>query len=222
MLARIRMLLRLRDTTVGLRAKEEHYRRLIEILPDAMAVLEPDGRIMEGNDQAAALVGYATPRELLGKNLFDLTSLADHDRIRAWMAMTLERGVLRNLEHTIRKTDGSSLAVEVNAVALKAAEGRPCKIVGVARDITPRKKAEEELRQFPRRIIEAQEAERQRVARELHDSVNQLLASVRMRLRKVGQSAAELRPSTREILARCEGLLVNALEENRRIAHDLR
>ena len=99
--------------------------------------------------------------------------------------------------------------------------GRIVTWVGVVRDITERKRTEEELRQLSRRIIEAQEAERQRVARELHDSVNQVIASAKMRLRKV-EACVALNPAAREILARCDELLVQALEENRRIAHNLR
>ena len=83
-------------------------------------------------------------------------------------------------------------------------------------------RAEEELRQLPQRIIKAQEAERLRVARELHDGVNQLLASAKMRLRRLQEIASLLGPAAREILARCDELLVQALEENRRIAHNLR
>jgi two-component system NarL family sensor kinase len=71
------------------------------------------------------------------------------------------------------------------------------------------------------RLIEAQETERSRVARELHDGVNQIIASAKMRLRKVEDCATELKPAAREILARCDRLLVQALEENRRIAHNL-
>ena len=100
--------------------------------------------------------------------------------------------------------------------------GRFVSWVSVVQDITERKRAEEELRQLPRRIIEAQEAERLRVARELHDGVNQVIASVKMRLRKVESRVGTLNPAAREILARCDKLLVQALEENRRIAHDLR
>jgi two-component system NarL family sensor kinase len=90
------------------------------------------------------------------------------------------------------------------------------------RDITQRKHAEAELRALPQRIIKAQEAERSRIARELHDGINQMIASVKMRLHKVESSLPDLKPAAREILARCDRLLVKVLEENRRIAHNLR
>ncbi len=82
--------------------------------------------------------------------------------------------------------------------------------------------SEQELRRLSWRIIEAQEAERQRVARDLHDGVNQIIASVKMRLRKIEDSLATANPTASQMLARCDQLLVQALEENRRIAHALR
>jgi two-component system NarL family sensor kinase len=78
------------------------------------------------------------------------------------------------------------------------------------------------LRSLPQRIIKAQEAERSRIAQELHDGINQLIASVKMRLSRVEESLPDLKPAAREILARCNRLLVKVLEENRRIAHNLR
>ena len=96
-------------------------------------------------------------------------------------------------------------------------------VLVMIREITQRKQAEEELKRFPRRILEAQEAERLRVSRDLHDGVNQIIAAAKMRLHRVLEdSTVVMRPSAKEILARCEKLLVQALEENRLIAHNLR
>lgn len=92
------------------------------------------------------------------------------------------------------------------------------------RDTTVALRSALELNQsLTKRIIAAQEAERQRVARDLHDSVNQMLASAKMRLRKVVDSCGnEFSPASREILLRCDRLLIQALDENRRIAQNLR
>ena len=72
-LARIRTLVRLRDTTAALRASEQHYRRLVEMLPDAVGMIDRQGRLLAVNAQAVAMLGYADPGELLGKSVFDLT-----------------------------------------------------------------------------------------------------------------------------------------------------
>ncbi len=131
------------------------------------------------------------------------------------------KGFLSELEYKLKRKDNTIFPVEYGVMPIRDEAGEIVSRVNVVQDITDRKRAEEELRRLPRRIIEAQEAERQRVARELHDGVNQVIASVKMRLLQVA-GGAPLNPATREILGRCDKLLVQALEENRRIAYNLR
>ena len=121
----------------------------------------------------------------------------------------------------MKRKDGTPFPAECTLAPIRNEAGQIVTWVGVVRDMTERKQIEQDLRHLSGRIIEAQEAERQRVARDLHDSVNQVLASAKMRLRKV-EACVVLNPMARELLARCDELLVQALEENRRIAHNLR
>ena len=222
LMARIRTTARLRHTTAALRASEQHYRRLVEILPDAVGLLDPQGRLAAVNSQAASMLGYAQAGLLLGKNALELVPPEEQERLRADLALALRTGVLQNVEYTLLRKDGRRFPAELSAAVCAEGPGQPSRLVLVARDITQRKRTEEELRRFPRRIIEAQEAERQRVARELHDGVNQILASAKMRLYKVEVSVAAVHPAESRTLAHCGELLVQALEENRRIAHALR
>ena len=60
-LARIRTIVRLRDTTAALRASEQLYRRLVEILPDAVGMIDLQGRLTTANRQAVGMLGYAGP-----------------------------------------------------------------------------------------------------------------------------------------------------------------
>ena len=71
--ARIRTLLRLRDTAAALRDSEQHYRRLVEILPDAVTVVDLQGRLTAANSRALAMLAYDSQAELLEKTVFDLT-----------------------------------------------------------------------------------------------------------------------------------------------------
>jgi signal transduction histidine kinase len=147
---------------------------------------------------------------------------AMHEEFRRHVkAAVKEKGRLSEFEYQMKRKDGTSFPGEHTLVPIRNAEGQIVTWVGVIRDITERKTTEAGLRDLSRRIIEAQEAERQRVARELHDSVNQVIASAKMRLRKV-ETVVALNPVAKELLARCDELLVQALDENRRIAHDLR
>jgi PAS domain S-box-containing protein len=213
---------RLRDATAALRASERHYRSLVDILPDGVGMIDLEGRITEANPQALAMLGFEDRGGLLMKSIVDLFQPEDHPRFKANMAAALETGIMRNAEYTMIRKSCQPFAVELGAAVSTDAKGRPLGLVLVARDITERKRAEEELRNVSRRIIEAQEAERLRVARELHDGVNQVLASAKMRLRKVEEIASELKPAAREILSRSHRLIGQALEENRRIAYNLR
>ncbi len=79
--ARIRTLMRLRDATAALRASEQHYRRLVEILPDGVSLVDLHGRLTAVNSQAAAMLGYEDPAELIQKSVLDLTPSEEHERV---------------------------------------------------------------------------------------------------------------------------------------------
>ena len=178
--------------------------------------------IQECNPAATRMFGYSR-EELIGQNpaLLHLNEAMREEFRRHLEAAVKEKGLLSEFEFKMKRKDGTSFPSEHTFVPISKEQGQIVTWVAMIRDITERKTTEAGLRDLSRRIIEAQEAERQRVARELHDSVNQIIASAKMRLRKVEASVA-LKPMARELLARCDELLVQALEENRRIAHDLR
>ena len=80
-------------------------------------------------------------------------------------------------------------------VAERDASGRAVRIFGVLRDITPSKRAEEELHQLSRRLIRAQEEERALLARELHDDVTQRLALLAIEAGRAELAAPDGSPS---------------------------
>ena len=95
-------------------------------------------------------------------------------------------------------------------------------VLVTVRDVTSQKKAELVLRELPRHISRAQEAERRRVARELHDGVTQLLLAARFRLDAVQRSMAGLEPASQRRVREAAATLQRALDEARRISHALR
>jgi len=70
-------------------------------------------------------------------------------------------------------------------------------VQGTARDITERKQTQDTLRMFSRQLIEAQEDERQRISRDLHDQIGQALTAVKMNLHSVQRVCAEPEASHR-------------------------
>jgi len=147
-LARIRTIVRLRDTTAALRASEQHYRRLVEILPNAVGMIDLQGRLTTANRQAVEMLGYAGPGELLGKSVFDLTPPEDHERVKADITTTLETGIVRNAEYRMLRKDGSRFPVELSTAVSTDADGQSRGIVIVVRDITARRQAEARIREL--------------------------------------------------------------------------
>jgi len=79
------------------------------------------------------------------------------------------------------------------------ASGEPSKMIGVNIDVTERKRAAEELLEVNRRLIEAQEQERTRIGRELHDDVNQRLAMLAIELEQLADNPSEVRSRAQEL-----------------------
>ena len=87
-----------------------------------------------------------------------------------------------SFEERIVRPDGAVRQLRSKAEVLRDAEGRVLKVVGACLDITEQKRAEELLRALTRRLVEAEEAERRRIARELHDRVGQNLSALNINL----------------------------------------
>ena len=148
LLARIRTIVRLRESVAALRVSEEHHRRLIDILPDAVCLIHPDGRLLAVNSQAVAMLGYDSPEELLKQSTFDIAPPEEHERIRADIAATLRDGKMRNAGYTLLKKNGARFQVESSATVSLNNKGQPAALVIVAHDVTERKRAEEKIQEL--------------------------------------------------------------------------
>jgi PAS domain S-box-containing protein len=95
------------------------------------------------------------------------------------------------------------------------------KIAHVTAIALERQRSEETLRRLSSMILNAQEAERRRVARELHDSVNQLLSSVAFRVESI-LTQVENDPAMNQEITKVRFLLKKAIHEVRRISENLR
>jgi signal transduction histidine kinase len=95
------------------------------------------------------------------------------------------------VSYRLNRPDGSLIWVERRSRAYFDDAGNLLRIVGMVADITQRKIAEEALSSFSRRLIEAQEAERARIARDLHDDIGQRLALLSTAFQELQRSAPD-------------------------------
>ena len=108
-------------------------------------------------------------------------------------------------------------------------DGKPARMTGTVQNITERKKAEEELRvsqeelrHLSAQLLEAQERERKRVARELHDGLGQTLSAMKFRIENtIGELDAEEQAESAAALKNLVSMAQRAVEEVRRISKNL-
>ncbi|MDP9457396.1 MAG: PAS domain S-box protein [Actinomycetota bacterium] len=154
-------LAQLRERERGLRESKERYQAVVEQAGEGIFLFEPrTKRILEANLAFREMFGYA-PEEVTRITLYDLVP-QDAEGVDRNVERVLELGRIWIGEREYRRKDGSRIDVEVSGSAISYS-GKQV-VCSVVRDITERKRAEEDLR-------EAREAERRRIARDMHDRV---------------------------------------------------
>lgn len=98
------------------------------------------------------------------------------------------------------RQDGSRFWANVILTSLREENGDLRGFICVTRDVTERKRAEEELRKLSIRLMNLQDQERRRIARELHDSEGQNLSLLLMSLSKLKRSMGSLDPDSHALL----------------------
>ncbi len=167
--------------------------RLIELLgTDIMAwEAEVEGqRFTYVSDEAVKMLGFPTSA------WYEPNFLASHihaDDVSWVLAAYKKQSHLTehfNLTFRMWASDGGLVWVQ-NLISVDTRDGRNLRLHGFIIDISDRKRAEEALKDVGGRLIAAQEEERRRVARELHDDFNQRLAVLSFELEQVRQKIKE-------------------------------
>ncbi len=190
-----------------LRLSQSRYRAMLETAFDAIVSTDREVRVTYLNAAARQAFGCSS-EDAVGRELVELivpSRLRESQR-RWWQERQREdREVLgRDIETTARRADGTEFPVEfaVTRMSLPASIGYTV----YYRDLTESQRVEHELRLARRRVIEAADAERRRIARDLHDGAQQQLVNVAFNLELAAQQlGADPREARRYIeLARAE------------------
>jgi two-component system, NarL family, sensor histidine kinase UhpB len=149
------------------RQAEEKYRSIFENAIEGIFQTTVDGRFLTANPAMARMLGYESPEELLGSisNIRDQLYV-EPGRREEFYRLALRDGFVSGFEVQMHRKDGNPVWVSANARAIYNAGGDISGYEGTIENITERKRAEKALR-------EIREAERRRIARELHDVVLQ-------------------------------------------------
>jgi two-component system, NarL family, sensor histidine kinase DevS len=154
----------------------------IDELPDGLLVVDLDGIVRVANEPLAALTGWAVS-ELVGMRVDALVPDAqrvDHEQLRRTFARSpVSRPMGAGRPLSLRRRDGELVAVEIGLAPL-ADHGRGAGVIAVIRDVTERLRAESTVRLTGELLALADE--RERIARDLHDTVLQRLFGLGLEL----------------------------------------
>ncbi len=159
------------------REAEENYRSIFENAVEGIFQTTADGRYLTANPALARMYGYSSPEDLLES----ISSIGDQiyaepGRREEFGRLIQRDGMVQDFEMRVIRGDGKVAWTSVNARAVRDDGGRVVLYEGFVKDITEQKRAEEALG-------EIREAERRRIARELHDVVLQDLTYALQSLR---------------------------------------
>ena len=139
-----------------LQESEKKYRVLFECANDAVFLLNPEQKHLAVNNKAADMLGYSI-KELLDLSSKDIIAPSDNIDIQDKFESIIEGKPLLLDERIFRKKDGTEFPVEINSAVIRDKEGRPQYVQSIVRDITERKRVENELKQTSEKLRESLE-----------------------------------------------------------------
>jgi len=228
-----------------LREKQELLRAAFTQTYSFMAILSKDGTIVDANRAALEGTGF-TRDEAIGNKLWDVwwRSLPEEREIAKTSVATAHKGLAVREECQYALRDGTIRFADRTLNPVQNETGETVMIVCSGLDITEHRQLRsmleervhertrelesknlelvrqtEVVRELSARLLQIQDEERRRIARELHDSVGQMLAAVSMNMAHVTHEARSLSPDAHKALEDNAGLLEQLSSEIRTISH---
>jgi len=176
----------------ALRKSEERFR--LAAVAGRMFAYEWDAAsdVIIRSGDFSQILGTGEAIETSGQQVLDRTHPDDRQRVNAAVAALSPENPHLRISYRMRRRDGRFLWVERTSSAHFDKQGRIVRIVGMLADISERKQAEIALAEMTRKLIEAQEQERARLGRELHDDINQRLAMLSMEAEQLLENPSEI------------------------------
>jgi len=203
----------------ALRLSEEKFSKAFHCSPTILWISTlQEGRVLEVNEAFERHFGFARD-EIVGHTKLELDLWIDL-RERETLVDTVRRqGNTRDQEVHFRAKSGQVMVILLSAELVEL-HGQRC-LLTVGQDITERKEAEQELQRLSGRLLQSQDEERRRIARDLHDSTGQDLVALATMLGQLRGSISSREQKSRSLLSECSSLADRCLREVRTLSYVL-
>lgn len=211
---------KLEETTEALRLAGLKYRGIFENALEGIAQTSQEGKFLTANPALARMLGFDSPAELIAGVKDIGRELYVEPEVRDVILRTLDKaGEIPGLEVRVYRKDGTPIWVLMSMRAVRDATGAILHYDSIVQDITARKSTEEALRDVSGRLLQSQNEERRRIARELHDSTAQGLAALAMNLSLIHKAGPTLDRTARRRLKESLALAQQACREIRTLSY---
>jgi two-component system, LuxR family, sensor kinase FixL len=198
---------------------------IVESSSDAIISASMDGIITNWDRGAEHLYGYQAS-EAIGQPVSLIVPPDRADEVSTVLAQMRRGESVEHIETVRRHKDGHPIDISMSVSPIKDASGTITGALSIAHDIGKRKRLERERarhqQELTTRVLQAQEDERKRIARELHDDTAQSLSSLLISLDLLEAHVPEDEPALRVGFDRVRGIAKRALDSVRTLAHGLR
>ena len=202
-----------------LEGADHAYRVLIESMNEGAVTLTADKMILYANQCFARMVKCPL-RQVIGSSFRRFLSAEDRAMLRRLLKQADKSS--SKIQVLLKAGNGSQIPAQISVCPMARSGLRRATIGMVVTDMTEARRNEELLRALSYRLVEVQEAERGRVAIELHDNITQLLCAVLVRSQTLADRLSSNDGSSKGEAIKLRELLGKTAEEVERISRNLR
>ena len=205
----------------ALKNSEEQYRSLFTGIPVGIYRASTDGKIIDANPALLKILCISDLHSVLSRNF--IRAYLKEDEARRLYEEVANTGKVDNFETKIMNDHGKDIWISLKLQAVfDNTDKRILYVEGAVEDITHRKRAEEHIHSLTQELIKAQEGERQRIARDLHDHVAQNLGALKITCETLFMNQLENPEQMKKSISSFSGVLSESISSVRDIAYNLR
>jgi len=129
----------------AIRESEEKFRSIVEHAHDGIFIVDLEGKIIFANAQVLRLLKANSVDDILGVNAYSFVADKTLVNAKAGLEAVVRDGVAKDVELTVLRQDGTEIQVELTGSLIRDTLGNPISVLAMARDISERKRYEEDL-----------------------------------------------------------------------------